>query len=61
MDSLKLSVVYTRWVLHWTYQEIGDFFGFSRQRAHQIVKEGEDAINKQRPGILNMRPTPPVP
>lgn len=41
VDTRLGLIIFLRYAGHWTYQEIGDLFGVSRQRIHQITSEWE--------------------
>jgi len=39
-------IIFLRYSGHWTFQEVGDLFGVSRQRVHQITSEWEQEARK---------------
>jgi len=42
IDTRLGLIIFLRFAGHWTYQEIGDLFGVSRQRIHQIISVWEE-------------------
>jgi len=61
MNPRDVVIAYQRWVLHWTYQEIADKHEISRQRAHQVVKEVEDALLQIDKRLFRYPPVQPAP
>ena len=50
--KLQQSVLYDRETKEKTFQEIGDYYGFSRQRAHQIYQKAKTEVDKRTAGTI---------